>query len=42
MTRSTLTDLNPYEYNQGLCYYPFTVNLNGWNDSSNTFDNLSG
>ena len=27
MIRSTLIDLNPDEYNQGLCYYAFLINL---------------
>ena len=29
MTGPTLTDLNFVEYNEGLHYYPFTVNLDG-------------
>ena len=33
MTRPTLIDLNPDEYNQGLCYYPFVVNLDRCNGS---------
>ena len=31
MTRSTFFDFNPDEYNQGLHYYPFMVNLDGSN-----------
>ena len=37
MTRITLIALNPREYNQGLCYYPFKVNLDRCNGSFNTF-----
>ena len=29
MTRLTLVDLDPDEYNQGFCYYPFIVKLDG-------------
>ena len=42
MTRSTLIDLNPDEYNQGLGYYTFTVKLDRCNGSFNTFDDPSG
>ena len=31
MTRPTLIDLNPNKYNQGLCCYPFMVNLDRCN-----------
>ena len=41
MTRSTLIDLNDDEYNQGLRYYPFMVNLDRCNGSCNTPDDLS-
>ena len=41
MTRSTLIDLNDDEYNQGLHYYPFMVNLDRCNGSCNTPDDLS-
>ena len=34
--------LNPGEYNQGLCYYPFTINLDNYNEICNTLDDLSG
>ena len=42
VTRSTLIDLNPDKFNQGLCYYPFMVNLGRCNRSYNTFDDASG
>ena len=32
MTRPTLINLNPDEYNQELCYYPFLVSLNKCNE----------
>ena len=38
MNRPILTDLNPDEYNQGLCCYLFMVNL----DRSNTSCNILG
>lgn len=38
MTRPTLIDSNPDEYNQGLHCYPFIVNLDRWNGSCNTLD----
>ena len=41
MIRPTLVDLNPDEYNQGLCHYPFMVNLDQLNGSCNTLDDLS-
>ena len=41
ITRPTLIDLNPDEYNQGLCYYPFLVSLDRCNGSCNTLDDLS-
>ena len=41
MARATLIDLNPDEYNQGLYYYPFMVNLDRCNKSCNTFYDLS-
>ena len=41
MPRPTLKDLNPYEYNQILCCYPFMVNLDRCNRSCNTLGNLS-
>ena len=41
VTGSTLIDLNPDEYNQGLCYYPFMVNLYRYSESCNTLDDLS-
>ena len=41
MARPALIDLNPNEYNQGLRYYPFEVNLDICNESCNIFDNSS-
>ena len=38
----TLIDLNYNEYNQGLRYYPFMVNLDRCNGSCNTLANPSG
>ena len=42
MSRPTLIDLNPDEYNQGLCYYPFIVNLDRCHCSFSTFSDPSG
>ena len=42
MSRPTLIDLNPDEYNQGLCYYPFIVNLDRCHCSCSTFNDPSG
>ena len=36
-----LTDLNPNQYNQGFCYYPFIVNLDRCNGSWNTLDDTT-
>ena len=41
MTRPILIDLNPDEYNQGLHYYPFMVNLDRFNENFNTHDGLA-
>ena len=41
MTRPTLIDLNPDEYNQGLRYYPFMVNLEKCSGGYNTLDDRS-
>ena len=41
MTRPTLSNLNPHEYNEILSYYAFIVNLDRYNGSCNTFDNSS-
>ena len=41
MTRPTIINLNPNGYNQGLRYYQFVANLDRFNGSCNTFDNLS-
>ena len=35
-------DLRPDEYNPGLCYYPFMVNLARCNGNCNTFDDPFG
>ena len=42
LTRPTLTDLNPDDYNKGLRYYPLMVNLDTYNGICNTLDDLSG
>ena len=42
MTRQTLIDLNPDEYNQGWRYYPFMVNFDRCNVSYNSLDNPFG
>ena len=39
---TTCISLNPSEYNQGLRYYPFLVNLDRYNRSCNTFDDPFG
>ena len=39
---TTLIDLNPEEYNLGLRYYPFMVNLDRCSGSCNKFDYSSG
>ena len=39
---TTLIDLNHEEYNQGLRYYPFMVNLDRCSGSCNKFDYSSG
>ena len=41
ITRPTLVDLNPDEYNQGFCWYPFLVSLDRCKGSCNTLDDLS-
>ena len=41
ITRPTLIELSPDEYNQLLCYYSFMDNLDKCNKSCNTLDNLS-
>ena len=38
MTKPSLNDLNAYEYNQGLYYYPYMVNLDRSNGSCNSLD----
>ena len=38
ITRPSLIDLNLHENNHVLRYYPFTVNLDGCNESCNTLD----
>ena len=42
MTRPTIISLSPDEYDNGLCYNPYMVNLDRCNKSCNTFDNPSG
>ena len=42
MTRPTNIDLNPDEYNQGLCYYSFMVKLNIGNGSYNALNDTFG
>ena len=39
MARVTLLNLNPDEYNQGLHYYQFIVNLDRFNGCFNTLNN---
>ena len=34
-------NLHPYEYSQRLCYFPFTVNLDGCAGSCNTLNDVS-
>ena len=41
MTRPTVINQNLYEYNLGLRYYPFMVNLNIYNGSCNTLNDPS-
>ena len=41
MTHSTLINLYLNTYSQGLCYYPFSVNLGICAGSCNTLDDLS-
>ena len=42
MTRSSFTNLNPDEYNQGLCEDPFMVTLGRCIGNCNTLDNPFG
>ena len=39
--QSTLINLHPYEYTQGLHYYPFVLNLDRCVGSCNTFQDWS-
>ena len=41
LTRPTLIDLNPDEYNQRLCYCTFIVNLDSCNKNCNVLVDLS-
>ena len=41
VTKPTLIDSNLGEYNQGVSYYPFVVNLDRSNWSTNTLDDQS-
>ena len=40
-TQPTVINLHPNEYTQGLCYYPFAVNLDRYVGNYNTFNDLS-
>ena len=40
-THPTLIKLHPNEHNQGLCYYPFPVNLAICSESRHTYNSLS-
>ena len=40
LTRSIVIDLNPDKYNERLHFSAFMVNLNRYNGSCNTFDDL--
>ena len=40
--RSTFIDLNPDKFNQGLCYYPFMVNIGRCIRNYDTFHDPSG
>ena len=41
MTQPTLINLHPNEYTQGLCYYPFAINLDRSIGNCNTLNGLS-
>ena len=41
MTRLTVTDLNTYGHNLGLCYYSFMVHLDRYEGICNVLDDLS-
>ena len=41
MNQPTVINLHPNEYSQGLCYYPFAVNLDRLVRSCNTLTDLS-
>ena len=41
MTQRTIINLHPYEFNQGLRYCPYAVNLDKCTASCNTLDYLS-
>ena len=40
LTQRTLISLHRNEYSQGLCYYPFVINLDRCVESFNIFNNL--
>ena len=40
-TQHILTNLHPNEYTQGLCYYPFAINLDRCTRSYNTLNESS-
>ena len=42
IARPTLIDWTPDEYNQGLCYCQYMVNLDRCTGNCNTFDDPSG
>ena len=41
MIQPTLNNLYPYEFSQGLRYYPYAVNFNRCMESCNTLNDLS-
>ena len=41
MIQPTLINLYPYEFSQGLRYYPYAVNFNRCMESCNTLNDLS-
>ena len=41
MTQTTVINVHPNEYIEGLHYYSFAINLDRWMKSSNTLNDLS-
>ena len=41
MTQRTLINFHPNQYSQGLCYYPFAINLDRCARSCNTLNDTS-